>query len=382
MTLSTPPFTIGIEEEYFLVDPVTRDLATGVQQAVIEDCTDSLDSEVGGIVPEFLRSQVEVGTAVCRSMAEVREKLSALRRAVAGAARNNGVELLAASTHPIADWNKQDHTDKERYNVLAENFQTLAQRLLICGMHVHVGVEDNDLRMDLLGQITYFLPHLLALSTSSPFWRGRNTGLLCYRLAVFDELPRTGPPERFESWGEYERHVGILVNAALIEDATRIWWDIRPHPIFPTLEMRIADIGTRIDDTLTVAALYACVISALRRLRRGNQRWRQYSNMLIRENRWLAQRYGFSRGLVDFGIGRVVPYADLLEELIDLVREDAEELGCIDEVLNAREILVRGTSAHMQVQAYNEALSQGASEAEALRGVVDLLLKETLRGLE
>ena len=315
-------------------------------------------------------------------MAEAREKLSALRRAVAVAARNNGVEPLAASTHPIADWHRQDHTDKQRYNDLAENFQGVARRLLICGMHVHVGVEDNDLRMDLLGQTTYFLPHLLALSTSSPFWQGRNTGLLCYRLAVFDELPRTGPPERFESWGEYERHVGILVNAGLIEDATKIWWDIRPHAVFPTLEMRITDIGTRIDDTLTVAALYACVISALQRLRRDNQRWRQYSNMLIRENRWLAQRYGFSRGLVDFGIGRVVPYGDLLEELIDLVREDAEELGCIEEVLNARKILERGTSAHMQVRAYNEALSLGASEAEALRGVVDLLLKETMRGLE
>jgi len=382
MATRKPPFSVGIEEEYHLVDPVTRDLASGVQQPVIEECLANLDADVGNVVPEFLRSQVEIGTAVCHSIAEVREKLSALRLAVAQAARKHGTEPVAASTHPFADWNKQIHTDKERYNVLAEDLQAVARRLLICGMHVHVGIDDDDLRMDLLNQISYFLPHLLVLTTSSPFWRGKNTGLMSYRLAVFDELPRTGLPERFDSWGEYERHVDTLVNAGLFEDATKIWWDIRPHTRFPTLEMRICDIGTRVDDTLTVAAIYACVISMLRRLRRNNQRWRQYSNMLIQENRWLAQRYGYSKGLVDFGIGRVVPYPDLLEEIIELCREDAEELDCVAEVENARAILKRGTSAHMQVKTYEEALAQGADEADALRAVVDLLIKETMWGLE
>jgi len=382
MTGPMQKFTIGIEEEYHLVDPRTRELATGVQPVIIEDCLAELGPDVGNVVPEFLTSQIEVGTAVCRSIAEAREKLSALRLAVARAARQHGAEPMAASTHPIADWRKATHTDKERYNVLAQDLQDVARRLLICGMHVHVGIEDNDLRIDLLNQVAYFLPHLLALTTSSPFWRGNNTGLRSYRLAVFDELPRTGLPERFESWGEYERHVAVMVNADLFEDATKLWWDIRPHTRFPTLEMRICDIGTRIDDTLTVAALYACIISMLRRLRRNNQRWRQYSNMLIQENRWLAQRYGYSKGLVDFGIGRLVPYEELLDEILDLIREDAEALDCVAEVENARDILRRGTSAHRQIETFDKARAQGAEDKEALQAVVDYLIEETMRGIE
>ncbi len=382
MTGPLQKFTVGIEEEYHLIDPVTRELATGVQPVIIEDCLAELGTDVGNVVPEFLTSQIEVGTAVCRSIAEAREKLGALRLAVSKAARQHDALPMAASTHPIADWRKATHTDKERYNVLAQDLQDVARRLLICGMHVHVGIEDDDLRIDLLNQVAYFLPHLLALTTSSPFWRGNNTGLMSYRLAVFDELPRTGLPEKFESWGEYERHVSVMVNAKLFEDATKLWWDIRPHTRFPTLEMRICDIGTRIDDTLTVAALYACIISMLRRLRRNNQRWRQYSNMLIQENRWLAQRYGYSKGLVDFGIGTIVPYAELLDEIIDLVREDAEALDCMDEINNARDILKRGTSAHRQIDIYNEARANGAEEIEALRAVVDFLVAETMHGLE
>jgi carboxylate-amine ligase len=232
-----------------------------------------------------------------------------------------------------------------------------------------------------MNQVRYFLPHLLVLTTSSPFWRGHDTGLLSYRLSVFDELPRTGPPESFDSYGEYQRHVAMLVDAGLIDDASKIWWDIRPSARFPTLEMRVADICTRLDDGVAVAAIYASLLAMLQRLRRSNQRWRIYANMLVNENRWRAQRYGFSEGLVDFGRGEIVPYAALLEEIIALVGEDAAALGCRAEVESARDILARGTSAHRQRTAYEEARLGGADTTEALRAVVDWLITETKAGL-
>lgn len=378
---STEKFTVGIEEEYLLIDPETRDLISEPSDAVLQDCEAAIDASVGGVRPEFLRAQVEVGTEVCTSIAEARHHLTTLRRTVAEVAENHGMKIIAASTHPFANWSSQRHTDKDRYNVLAQDMQTLAHRLLICGMHVHVGVEDPEDRIDLLNQIPYFLPHILALTTSSSFWQGQNTGLKSYRVSVFDEMPRTGLPEKFDSYGEYERHVKMLVDAELIEDSSKIWWDVRPHGIFPTLEMRIADICTRLEDGLTIAALYACLLSMLSRLRRDNQRWRVYSNMLVHENRWLAQRYGIDGGLVDFGKGERVPYADLLEEIITLVREDAQRLDCVAEVERARQIIADGTSAHHQVAIYEKATGEGADAREALAAVVDWLAEESLRGI-
>jgi carboxylate-amine ligase len=237
------------------------------------------------------------------------------------------------------------------------------------------------LRVDLLNQASYFLPHLLALSTSSPFWRGENTGLKSYRLAVFDELPRTGMPERFDSWGEYRRHVAVLTDAGLIEDATKLWWDLRPSERFPTLEMRIADSCTTLEDSLSIAALFRCLLRMLWRLKRENQRWRLYARMLIDENRWRAQRYGTDRGLVDFGRGAIVPYADLLEEILSLIAPDARHFGCEAEVWHARQILTRGTSAHRQIKVFDDALAAGASRAQALSAVVDWLIAETARGV-
>ena len=265
--------------------------------------------------------------------------------------------------------------------MLARDMQAVARRMIICAEHVHVGLDDDELRLDLMGQAAYFMPHLLALSTSSPFWRGENTGLKSYRLAVFDELPRTGLPEQFDSWGEYKRHLDIMVSSGLIEDATKIWWDVRPSARFPTLEMRITDICTRLEDAMTIAALYLCILGLLYRLKRRNQRWRRYANLLVHENRWRAQRYGFDEGLVDFGRGELVPYADLLEELIELTAEDQERFGCRAEVLHAREILARGTSAHWQLATYQKALDAGADKHAALVEVVDMLIGETLVGL-
>jgi carboxylate-amine ligase len=248
-------------------------------------------------------------------------------------------------------------------------------------MHVHVGIDDEDLRIDLLNQISYFLPHILALSTSSPFWRGKDTGLKSYRLAVFDELPRTGLPPQFDSWGEYDRHIHVLTNAGLIEDGSKLWWDIRPSARFPTLEMRIADIPTRVEDSVCLAALYKCLLRMLYRLRRENQRWRRYANMLISENRWRAQRYGFDEGMIDLGKGTIVPYADLLDELISLTGEDADYFGCVAEVEHGREILKRGTSAHRQLALYNKLREDGVDKLEALKAVVDQLMEETIEGL-
>ncbi len=232
-----------------------------------------------------------------------------------------------------------------------------------------------------MGQMTYFLPHLLALSTSSPFWDGEDTGLKSYRIAVFDEMPRTGLPELFESWGEFERHLKVMVNAGLIEDGSKLWWDIRPSVRFPTLEMRISDVCTRLDDAMSIAALYRCLLRMLWRLKRANQRWRRYAALLVNENRWRAQRYGIDEGLVDFGKGKIVPYAELLDEIIDLVDEDAKVFGCEAEVAAAHDILKRGTSAHRQLAVYRTALAQGATSREALQVVVDMLIEETLQGL-
>ncbi|MFQ5775079.1 MAG: carboxylate-amine ligase [Kiloniellaceae bacterium] len=378
MSQDEPPFTVGIEEEYLLVDPQTRDLATEVPDALMVECQRRLEDQVS---PEFLQSQIEVGTRVCSTVKQAARELARMRKAVAEVAAEHGLAPIAASTHPFAAWERQEHTDKERYHIIARDMQAVARRLLICGMHVHVGLENDELRIDLLGQVSYFLPHLLALSTSSPFWRGQETGLKSYRIAVFDELPRTGLPETFESYGEYIRHVDILVNAGVIEDATKLWWDVRPSARFPTLELRIADICTRLKDGIAVAAIYVCLLRMLYRLKRNNQRWRRYSNMLIQENRWRAQRYGIDQGLIDFGIGNIVPYAELLEEIIELVRVDALALDCLPEVERARKIVTGGTSAHRQLAVYREALEAGADKMEAQRKVVDMLIEETVAGL-
>jgi carboxylate-amine ligase len=374
----SPPFTIGIEEEYLLIDPETRDLAADPPKTILEECNRRTGDRV---TPEFLRAQIEVGTKVCTSIAEVTAELGKLRRCISEVARQHGLAIIASSSHPTADWGVQMYTDKERYQVLAHDMQTLARRLLICGMHVHVGIDDEELRVDLMNQVGYFLPHLLALSTSAPFWRGRNTGLKSYRMAVWNELPRTGLPPHFDSFGEYRRMLGTLTRAGIIEDATKLWWDIRPSDRFPTLEMRMTDICTRMEDTICVAALYRCLLRMLWRLRQNNQRWRIYDRFMVAENRWRAQRYGFDEGLIDFGKGRIVPYPELLEDILELVGPDAEHFDCVAEVEHSRTILQRGTSAHKQLALFEEGRRAGKDDATALRDVVDLLREETVAGL-
>ena len=373
-----PTFTIGIEEEYLLVDRATRELVREPPASMLKECEQRLEGQVS---PEFLRSQIEVQTRVCRTVGEARADLARLRRTVADVAAPHGLAPIAAATHPFAEWGGQKPTDRERYQMLERDLQGVGRRLIICGLHVHLGIEDDELRIDLMNQAGYFLPHLLALSTSSPFWRGEDSGLKSYRVAVFNELPRTGLPDYFESYGEYQRQLKRLIAAGVIEDATKLWWDIRPSARFQTLEMRIPDIPTRLDDSISIAALYQCIIGMLWRLRRNNQRWRIYPHMLVNENRWRAQRYGFDQGLVDFGKGEVVPYARLLDELIELVAPEAARFDCGAEIIKARDILVRGTSAHRQLAVYNTAINEGAAKRDALNRVVDWLIEETVKDI-
>ncbi len=376
--LKEPSFSVGIEEEYLLVDRATGNLIREAPPSMMKECQDILESQV---TPEFFQSQIEVGTRVCNTFGEAREELSRLRRAVSDVAGSHGLAIIAASTHPFSTTESQKHTDKDRYAILARDMQAVARRMVISGMHVHVGIEDPDLRIDLMDQTRYVLPHLLALSTSSPFWEGENTGLKSYRIAVWNELPRTGLPEHFASFAEYKRHVDVLIDAGVIEDSSKVWWDIRPSMRFPTLEMRVADITTHLEDGLCIAALYRCWLRMLYRLRINNQRWRTYANLLLNENRWRAQRYGFEKGLIDYGHGSIIPYAKLLDEMLDHIMEDAEHFGCVNEIKHARTILGQGTSAHWQLKAYQEAISSGATTQEALKAIVDMLIKETLDGV-
>jgi len=322
-----------------------------------------------------------VDTRVCRTIPEAREDLARLRRLVAKVADHHGLAPIAASTHPFGHWQIQHPTEKERYLTLSVDMQTLARRMLICGMHVHVGIENDELRIDLMNQFTHFLPLLLALSTSSPFWEGQNTGLMSYRLPVFDSFPRTGLPERFTNFAEYQHQVEILTKAGIIKDATMIWWDLRLSARYPTLEMRITDMCTRIDDAAGLAALTQSLLHWLYRLRCNHMSWRVYSRFLLEQNRWWAMRYGIDRGLVDFATAEVVPVTDLLTEIVNMVREDAVELGCVRELEQTLEIPRRGSSAHHQIRIYEEACAAGASQEEALHAVVDWLIEETIRGI-
>ena len=378
MPLIEPTFTVGIEEEYHLVDRRTRDLVAEAPAALMAACEAKLGKQVS---PEFLRSQIEIGTRPCGTIPEAHAELVRLRGTIAAEAARHGLAPIAASTHPFARAAQQLHTDKDRYHALATDLAGVGRRLVVCGMHVHVGIEDDELRIDIVNQARYFLPHLLVLATSSPFWEGEDTGLKSWRLAIFRELPRTGLPGRFGSFDEYRSTVDVLVKAKVIDDASKIWWDLRPSARFQTIELRVTDVCTRVEDALTVAALFQCLCRMLFRLRRNNQSWRTYPVFLLEENRWRAQRYGVGGTLFDFGKGELVPIAALMEEVLDLIREDAAALGCEAHVARARAIVTGGTSADRQVACFQDTIRDGASRDNALKAVVDHLISETCEGL-
>jgi carboxylate-amine ligase len=372
-----PEFTVGIEEEYLVIDIGTLNLVSTMPPALMEECSRELGSQVS---KELLQCQIEVGTKVCQTMQEAREELVSLRGTIARIARKHDCLIIASSTHPFS-FGFTLITDDERYQELAEQLQRVVLRLYISGMHVHIGIPDDELRIDLMNQASYILPHMLALTTSSPFWRGEHTGLKSYRVSVFEQMPRTGVPPYFQSYADYMKHVDVLVDLDIIENPTKIWWDIRPSWRYSTLELRLSDICTHVDDAIAVASVFRCWLRMLYRLKKNNQRWREYS-FLIQENRWRAQRYGIDKGLIDFGQGTMVEFPELMEELIELITEDAEFFGCMDEINHIRTILERGTSAHQQVAVFNQSIADGRSHELALVDVVKFLAKQTLKGVD
>ncbi|MGI9367896.1 MAG: carboxylate-amine ligase [Ruegeria sp.] len=362
-------FTLGIEEEYLLVDRDSFQLAEA-PEALMKACQDELEGQVS---PEFLQCQIEVGTRPHATIKGAREDLKKLRSCVSEHAAQHNLAPIAVSCHPFANWKDQHHTRKERYDALQHALGGVARRMLICGMHVHVGIQEPSMRSDLMPQLCYFLPHLLALSTSSPFWSGEDTGLSSYRLTVFDNLPRTGLPPIFGSWAEYERTTGILVELGVIEDTTKIWWDLRPSHRFPTLETRIMDVQPRLEHTLSLAAMVQALTRMLCRLKDRNLRWRQYDRFLIGENRWRAQRYGVGEGLIDFGDRWVKPMSILMDELMGMLAEDTEALGTMTELARLRQIAEHGTSATRQRRIHAEAVAKGDDPGQA---VVKHLIEE------
>ena len=377
-TRARPSFTFGIEEEYFLVDARTRALVSEPPKRMLDACK----AEFGGqFSSEYQRSQIEVGTAVCMTASDARADLGRLRKGVAAIASRHGLAPIAASTHPFTPWRTQRHTDKQRYNAIADDLKGLGRRMVIGGMHVHVGIDDDELRIAVMNGVRPYLPLLLALSASSPFWQGENTGLKSYRTAINGATPRSGMPESFASWRHYQKAIGTLVRSGVIEDATKIWWDLRPSARFPTLELRITDICPLIDDAVCIAVLFRCLCRCLCRRSKKGPRGPDYPLLLLNENRWRAQRYGLEQGFIDPDREEVVASTAVIDELLELVRDDAEHFGSIAEIEHARTILVRGTSADRQIAIYRKRRDDGGRRARALNAVVDQLIAETVAGI-
>lgn len=365
MQMSTPPLTIGIEEEYQIIDPATRELRSYVQRFLEQGQTVLPDQ----IHPEFMQSQVELGTNICHDIQEARHELSRMRRSICELAEQEGLWVAAAGTHPFSYWEHQAISPFGRYPELARFLQDVGRRLLIFGMHVHIGIEDRELLIEVMNQLRYFLPHLLALSTSSPFWHGRDTGLKSYRSVVFESLPRTSIPPLFSSYADYRSYVDTLLATGSIDETTHIWWDVRPSEKFPTLEIRIPDMCTRMEETLCIAALVQAIVAKLVQLRLANQSWRLYPKHFLDENKWRAVRYGIEGKLIDFGRTAEIPFPTLIEELLAWIDDVVDELGSRAEVEYTHVILRQGTSADRQLAVYRR--------TGDFRAVVDQVVEET-----
>ena len=366
-----PSFTIGIEEEYQTIDPETRDLRSHIDVEIVAKGKTLLKEAVK---PEMHQSVIEVGTGVCQDIQQARKEIIGFRRDMIALAKSNGLRLGAAGTHPFADWRNQEIYPDQRYYDILEDMKMVARANLIFGLHVHVGVEDRETAIHLMNAARYFLPHILALSTNSPFWLGMDTGLKSYRCKVFDKFPRTNIPDYFPSWGEYESFVNLLVQTRCIDNAKKIWWDIRPHPHFPTLEFRICDLPMRADETLAIAALIQATVAKLYKLHAANQGFRLYRRALIMENKWRALRYGLDGKLIDFGKQTEVPVRDLVYEYLHLIDDVVDELGSRREINYIHKILEMGTGADRQLAVYK------ATDGD-FKKVVDYIISETEVGV-
>jgi glutamate---cysteine ligase / carboxylate-amine ligase len=365
-----PSLSIGIEEEYQTIDPVTRDLRSHIAAEIIEKGRLTLQERVK---PEMHQSVIEVGTGVCHNMASARADLMELRSGIIRLARENGLRLAAAGTHPFSDWRDQEIFPDERYHTIVEDLKMVARANLIFGLHVHIGVEDREVAIHLMNAARYFVPHILALSTNSPFWLGMDTGLKSYRCKVFDKFPRTNIPDYFPSYGEYESFINLLVKTKCIDNAKKIWWDIRMHPYFPTLEFRVCDVPMRIDETLAIAALIQATVAKLYRLHESNQGFRLYRRALIMENKWRALRYGLDGKLIDFGKGTEVPMRDLMVEYLAFVDDVVDELGSRKELEYIYQMMDNGSGADRQLHVFKE--------TGDLKAVVDYIIQETEAGV-
>jgi carboxylate-amine ligase len=362
-------FTLGIEEEFQIVDPVSRELRSHVSE-ILDEGRMLLGEQVK---PEMIQSQIEVGTGICKNIQEARADITNLRSVISTLAHKNGLRIVAASTHPISRWQDQKIFDDDRYELLVQELQTVARSLLIFGVHVHVGVADRERQIHIMNASRYFLPHVLALSTSSPFWMGHNTGLKSYRSEIFKQFPRTDIPDHFDSYPGFQRYVELLIKTGCINDGKKIWWDCRPHPHFPTLEFRICDIPSRVDDTIAIAALFQAIVAKLYQLMDRNLGFRLYRRMLIQENKWRAVRYGLEGKMIDFGKNKEVPVRDLVRELLDFVDDVVDDLGSRKEIEHIHTILERGTSADEQLRVYQE--------TNDLKAVVDRLMELTVENV-
>lgn len=365
-----PSFTLGIEEEYQTIDPETRDLRSHIETELLAEGKRILKERVKA---ELHQSVVEVGTGVCRCIAEARADLLDLRRNMVSLAKKHGLRLAAASTHPFADWRSQQIYPDERYITIVEDMQQVARANLIFGLHVHVGIEDRETAIHLMNAARYFIPHILALTTNSPFWLGLETGLKSYRCKVFDKFPRTNIPDYFGSYVEFESFVKLLIQTNCIDNAKKIWWDVRPHPHFNTLEFRVMDLPMRLDETVAIAALIQATVAKLWKLYDANQGFRLYRRMLIMENKWRAARYGLDGKLIDFGKRIEVAERELIEEYLTLVDDVVDELGSREEISYVRRILETGTGADRQLRVFRE--------TGDLKRVVDYIVEETEAGL-
>ncbi|HVG08466.1 MAG TPA: carboxylate-amine ligase [Thermoanaerobaculia bacterium] len=363
-------FTLGIEEEFQLIDLETRDLRSHVQQ-LLEEGKEILRDELKA---EMHQSVIEVGTPICQDIKEARREVVRLRSQLAGLARRNGLTIAAAGTHPFARWQDQLITPLPRYAEIVEDLQQVARANLIFGLHVHVGIDDRETAVHIMNAARYFLPHIFALSTNSPFWEGRNTGFKSYRCKIFDRFPRTGIPDHFQSISEYDNYIKLLIKTGCIDNAKKIWWDIRMHPFFDTLEYRICDVPMRVEETLVVAALCQAVTCKLYKLIKRNLGFRLYRRLLISENKWRAARYGISGKLIDFGKQEEVDCAMLIHELLEFIDDVVDELGSREELAWVHEILRHGTGADRQLVVYNQ--------TNDVRAVVDHIVAETHQGLD
>lgn len=363
-------FTIGIEEEFQIVDLETHELKSHVSEMLLAG-----EAILGDqIKPEMLQSVVEVGTNICKDVKEARDELIRLRCGLAALCAPAGLGIAGSGTHPISDWKDQAVTDRERYQTLMQDMGDVARALTIFGVHVHVYVGDQDHAIDVFNQARYFLPHLLALSTSSPFWIGRLTGLQSYRHVIWNQMPRTGIPDTFRSWQDFESYVDLLVKTGCIQDGSKLWWDLRPHTKFNTLEFRICDMQSRIEDTLAIAALCQAIVAKLYDLRSQNLGFREYPRAVISENRWRAMRYGINGKLIDFGKREEVDERKLLEELLAFVDDVVDDLNCRQEIDHVGRMLEEGTGADRQLRVWNE--------TQDLEAVAQSILDETMTGLE